>query len=107
MTQYCVYILKIDNEPIYKIGKTNKLRYRLVNLCQALYQKFEVYRIIPCPSNEEAKMKERFLLDVFEDFRIPHKREWFNIPSVDIINDILEKVDDVCVFTDTTDLLPI
>lgn len=76
---YCVYILKIKDEPYYKIGKTNKWHYRKINIGQGLYQEYSIIHKIKSCCNEHAKLVERFLLHYLHKYKLPHKKEWFKI----------------------------
>jgi hypothetical protein len=78
MASYC-YIIKIDGKDIYKVGKTSRLKYRLINLNQALYDNWDIYRLISCEDNHSALATERHLISQLKDFRLNGKREWFSV----------------------------
>jgi len=78
MASYC-YIIKIDGKDIYKVGKTCRLKYRLINLNQAIYDNWDIYHLISCENNESALAIERRLISQLKDYRLNGKREWFLI----------------------------
>jgi len=88
---YCVYILKIQDEPYFKIGKTNKWSYRKINIGQGLYQHYSIFKI-KCSSNDEAKMKERSLLRYLKAYKLSHKKEWFKITDSAILFDAINNI---------------
>ena len=88
--QYIVYIIKIQDKNIWKIGKTNKLKYRMINLKQSLYEDFEIYRTIQRGNNEDALKLERYLKRELHSFNI--RREWFNVDK-EIIDKLIEDYD--------------
>lgn len=91
---FCVYVLKIKNEPYYKIGKTNKWQYRKMNIGQGLYQEFSIIHKIKACCNDNAKLTERFLLHFLRDYKLPHKREWFKInDDCMILNEAIYKLE--------------
>ena len=72
---FTVYILKIENKNVFKVGKTNRLKYRLINLRQALYENVDIYRLISCPDSNSAISLERKIQHMLKEYRI--RREWF------------------------------
>jgi len=88
--QYIVYIIKIQDKNIWKIGKTNKLKYRLINLKQSLYEDFDIYKTIRRDNNEDALKLEGDLKKELQHFNI--RREWFNV-NKDVIDKLIEEYD--------------
>ncbi len=86
---FCVYILKIADKPIFKIGKTNKLKYRVINLNQAIYEDWDFYKILSFNCNEDALKVERLFQKELYSFRI--KREWFKCAQ-HVIDDVYQKL---------------
>jgi len=78
MGHFC-YVIKIEGKDVFKIGKTNRLKYRLINLNQAIYDNWDIYRLISCEDNESALATERHLISQLKDFRLNGKREWFSV----------------------------
>jgi hypothetical protein len=76
---FTVYILKIEGKNIFKVGKTNRLKYRLINLRQALYENVDIFSLIPCENSSSAILLERKIQHLLKEFRI--RREWFECPN--------------------------
>jgi len=93
--EYVVYILKIVDKNIYKIGKTNSLKHRLINLKQSIYEEIVIHSVISCQTNTEALLKEKWLQHQLESYRIPSKKEWFKIPDeIILLNKVYELEND-------------
>lgn len=88
--QYIVYIINIKDKNIWKIGKTNKLKYRLVNLKQSLYEEFEIYKTIRRDNNEDALKLERYIKKELQTYNI--RGEWFNVDK-EIIDKLIKDYD--------------
>jgi hypothetical protein len=88
--QYIVYIINIKDKNIWKIGKTNKLKYRLVNLKQSLYEEFEIYKTIRRDNNEDVLKLERYIKKKLQSYNI--RGEWFNVDK-EIIDKLIEDYD--------------
>lgn len=88
--QYIVYIINIKDKNIWKIGKTNKLKYRLVNLKQSLYEEFEIYKTIRRDNNEDVLKLERYIKKELQTYNI--RGEWFNVHK-EIIDKLIEDYD--------------
>ena len=77
--EYVVYFLQISQHPtIFKIGKTNRLKYRMINLNQALFVDTTLYHQVKCCCNSHALQLERKIQKELSIYKI--KNEWFNVP---------------------------
>ena len=76
---YIVYFLQVSHSPtIFKIGKTNRLKYRMINLKQAFFFDTNLYHQINCCCNTHALELERKIQKELSIYKI--KNEWFNVP---------------------------
>ena len=83
MSNYCVYFIGIqgnedDTQPI-KIGKTNDIGKRLIELNTGSPYSLEVKYEIILPNNRLTTWAEKYFHTKFEKQKIHH--EWFDIPA--------------------------
>ena len=84
---YHLYVIKIKDKDIYKIGKTNKIKYRLINLRQSLYEEFDIIHLIDCNNNENSLFLERKLHKQLLQYN--KKREWYQGDIEKLINEYI------------------
>jgi hypothetical protein len=84
---YNLYVIKIKNKNIYKIGKTNKIKYRLINLRQSLYEDFDIIHLIDCNTNDKVLYLERKLKKKLLEYNLI--REWYKGDIDNLINEYI------------------
>jgi hypothetical protein len=91
---FVIYVIKIQreieaNKYIFKIGRTNKWKYRLINLNQSLYDNYTV-QFINCCNKDQTCRLERYLLNRLFEKRYNNKKEWFLLQEDEMIRTINE-----------------
>ena len=81
--QHCCYILKIKDMPLYRIGSSNRLQYRIYNLSQSLPFDFYVYRVFHFPNRIEARKWEDSLHDILKKANCHVRGSWYNSISLE------------------------
>ncbi len=71
-----VYIIKIKNKPIYKVGVSNKLKARLRNLKVSIYEEFDILYVFPHNTRQEARSHEQKIKLCNAIYRI--RGEWYS-----------------------------
>jgi hypothetical protein len=90
--EHIVYFLKINDHDIVKVGRTNKLQYRLMNITQSLWHDFTVTRV-PCCCSKQAKVLERTLHHILVPHRI--KGEWYHM-TAELMNTVIQDTIVLC-----------
>ena len=73
--EHVVYILKITDKDIYKVGKSKRLTHRLYNLKQSLYEPFEVFQLLKFEDAFECSNTEASVKELLKPYNI--RGEWF------------------------------
>ena len=84
--EYVVYVMRIKGKNIFKIGQTNRLKHRLRNLLQGIYEPCHIFCTITTSSNVHARMVEKSLHGVMEEYRL--MREWYHCPPDELIDEV-------------------
>jgi len=87
--EWVIYIIKIKDKDIYKIGRSSKIKYRIRNLRVSIYEDFE-FDVIKMCCRESSIKKERYIKEKLQEFRI-NKSEWFKCNS-DVIESLKQKI---------------
>ena len=84
--EHVVYILKIKDKEIYKIGYTNKLSIRLRNLSVSLYEQFDVIKTFRFNTRKESQDAEKAFHTALKlagkQITSTKSTEWFNSISI-------------------------
>lgn len=88
--RHTIYILKIQDKNIFKIGRTNKLYWRLKNIRVSLYENSDIYELIDCCCKQNALKKENFVKSQLEKYRL--RGEWYEIPTTEEIDNVLNNI---------------
>jgi hypothetical protein len=90
--QEVIYVIQILNKPYFKIGRSNCLQYRLMNLNQSIYEKFDIIHKIEMCCKKSSMKCERYLLEKLNQYKITNKKEWFEIHDVNVLNNYIEDI---------------
>lgn len=83
---FYVYVIRIEEDNICKIGRTKRLLFRLRNLRAAIYRDHTIH-IIRCTSSQESLALEKHIHKQFASQRLV--REWFRGVSIKDVEALL------------------